>query len=54
MRGTTIQRLFLEITLNKLGTEEEAVERGQARLDDHLALAVSATPNDMLLNFPFE
>lgn len=40
---TTIQCLFLEITLNKLDTE--AVERGQTRLDDHLALAVSLTPN---------
>lgn len=42
---TTIERLFLEITLNKLGTEAKAVERGKARLDDHLVLAVSLTLN---------
>lgn len=45
MQSTTIEHLFLEITLNKLGTEAGAVGRGRARLDDHLALAVSLTPN---------
>lgn len=48
---TTIQCLFLEITLNKLDTE--AVERGQATLDDQLALAVSLTPNGYACQFFF-
>lgn len=47
MQSTTIPRLFLEITLNKLGTE--SVERGVG-LHDHLALAGSVAPTESLSN----
>lgn len=45
---------YLKKKLYKLGRVSDAVEGGQARLDDHLALAVSVTSTDIWSNVVFK